>query len=277
MTDQEANYRSTATLMREARGTYARSIRAQLHAIGVDDLPRNGVFILAEVGSAGGLQQELPTELGVSKQAVSQLIDTLVSRGYLERVPDPQDRRRVSLELTQHGQEALDAATRGVEDVDEQLAERVSAEKVGAMRSGLAALAEIKAADTAAGTGRPRPAREFRRFSPIFPVSDLAAALAHYAALGFDTNPYEDGEVYGFASRDGVQLHLELHQGHPAADHAASAYLYVRDADEVYAQWTRPGIGGITRPVGPMAYKFREGSHIDPDGNVIRFGSPADE
>ncbi len=277
MSDHETEYRPMPTLMRAARGTYARSIRAELHAIGVDDLPRNGVFILTGIDTTGGLRPEMWAELGVTKQAVSQLIDTLVSRGYLERSTDPQDRRRISLELTERGQQVVDAATRGVEDVDEQLADRLSAEEIQAMSSGLAALAEIKASDTAAGTGRPRPVRQVRRFSPIFPVSDLAAALAHYAALGFDTEPYEDGNEYGFASRDGVQLHLELHHGHPAADHAASAYLYVRDADELYGEWSRPGIGGTTRPVHPTPYKIREGSHTDPDGNLIRFGSLAGE
>ena len=38
---------ATPTLMRSARGAYAQSIRAHLHAAGVDDLPRNGVFVLA--------------------------------------------------------------------------------------------------------------------------------------------------------------------------------------------------------------------------------------
>ena len=48
----------------------------------------------------------------------------------------------------------------------------------------------------------------------------------------------------------------------------------MRDADALYAEWTRPGVGGRTRPVGPTAYGLREGSHTDPDGNLIRFGSP---
>jgi DNA-binding MarR family transcriptional regulator/catechol 2,3-dioxygenase-like lactoylglutathione lyase family enzyme len=272
MTDHEADHRATPALMRLARGTYARSIRAQLHAIGVDDMPRNGAFILTGIDT-GGPRPEMMADLGISKQALSQLIDTLANRGYLERSTDPQDRRRISLELTERGQQVVDAVRRGVETVDDQLCERLPAGQVEAMRSGLAALAEIKASDTAAGAGLPRPARRLRRFSPIFPVSDLAAALAHYASLGFDTEAYEDGDEYGFAARDGVQLHLELHHGHPAADHAASAYLYVRDADELYEQWSRPGIGGTTRPVGTTAYKIREGSHTDPDGNLIRFGS----
>jgi hypothetical protein len=49
------------------------------------------------------------------------------------------------------------------------------------------------------------------------------------------------------------------------------------DADALYEEWSRPGIGGRTHPVGPTPYKLREGSHTDPDGNLIRFGSPMDE
>ncbi len=265
---------ATPTLMRSARGAYARSIRAQLQAIGIDDLPRNGAFILAGIDSTGGPRGDLPADLGVTKQAVSQVIDTLVSRGYLTRSPDPDDRRRISLELTERGQQVVDAVSRGVEAVDLQLQERVSPEQIEAMRSVLLSLTEIKSASLTTGTGLKRPARQFRQFSPIFPVRNLAAALAHYSALGFDTFAYADGDDYGFANREGTGLHLAAD---PDPAHHASTYLYVRDADALYEEWSRPGIGGHTRPVGPTPYKLREGSHTDPDGNLIRFGSPVDE
>jgi DNA-binding MarR family transcriptional regulator len=101
---------ATSTLMRLARGVYARAIRAQLEEIGIDDgLPHNGAFILAGIDATGGPRGDLEAELGVSKQAVSQAIDRLVRRGYLERSVDPEDRRRVSLELTVRGREALAA------------------------------------------------------------------------------------------------------------------------------------------------------------------------
>jgi DNA-binding MarR family transcriptional regulator/catechol 2,3-dioxygenase-like lactoylglutathione lyase family enzyme len=267
---------ATPTLMRAARGAYAQSIRAQLHAIGVDDLPRNGAFILAGIDPAGGPRGDLPTGLGISKQAVSQVIDILVGRGYLTRRPDPDDRRRISLELTGRGQEIVEAVLYGVEEVDQRLLERVSAEQYQAMRLVLATLAEIKVAGLEAGTGRRRAARQLRQFSPVFPVRDLAAALDHYTALGFTTLAYAGGHDYGFANRDGTGLHLAADPDHDAGHwHSAQAYLYVHDADALYTEWSRPGIGGETRPVGLMEYGLREGSHIDPDGNEIRFGSPA--
>ncbi|HEX4060715.1 MAG TPA: MarR family transcriptional regulator [Streptosporangiaceae bacterium] len=273
---------TTPTLMRAARGAYARSIRAALHEIGVDDLPRNGAFILAGIDSMGGPRTDLPSDLGVTKQAVSLVIDALVNRGYLTRTTDPGDRRRISLELTESGREVVAAVLRGIDAVDVRLRERATAEQIEAMRTVLAILADIKTADTEAGVGRSRPAALLRRFAPIFPVRNLAAALAHYASLGFEVSAYEDGDGYGFVSRDGVGLHLtaEHHHGddHHGDDHqhkheGGRAYLYVRDADALYEQWNKPGLRGQTWPAEVKPWKVREGSHIDPDGNVIRFGS----
>jgi hypothetical protein len=45
-----------------------------------------------------------------------------------------------------------------------------------------------------------------RRIAPIFPVSNLAQALEHYARLGFNTRTYEGGG-YRYVSRDGVEIH----------------------------------------------------------------------
>jgi Ser/Thr protein kinase RdoA (MazF antagonist) len=109
------------------------------------------------------------------------------------------------------------------------------------------------------------------QFSPIFPVADLRRALAHYASLGFTTLAYEGGEEYGFADRDGVGLHLATTDD---ATQSGSAYLYVEDADALYREWSEPGRGGTTRPPQDTPYLLREGSHRDPDGNLIRFGSP---
>jgi DNA-binding MarR family transcriptional regulator/catechol 2,3-dioxygenase-like lactoylglutathione lyase family enzyme len=267
---------ATPTLMRSARGAYAQSIRQQLHAVGINDLPRNGVFILAGIDASGGPRRDLPSELGVTQQAVSQVIDVLVNRGYLERYPDPDDRRRIGLELTDRGREVVDAATRGVEAVDRRLEGMFSHAQIDATRAVLLALTEIKIAGVNAGAGGRRPPRHLLRFSPIFPVQNLEAALNHYSALGFETLAYDGGGDYGFADRDGVGLHLA-----PANDEnttgPGSAYLYVRDADELYKEWSRPGLTGQTHPVGPTPYGLREGSHVDADGNLIRFGSPIDE
>lgn len=118
------------------------------------------------------------------------------------------------------------------------------------------------------------PPTRLNRFAPIFPVADLQRALAHYRSLGFATLTYEGGEAYGFAERDGVGLHLSAEPDREPGGDGGEAYLYVTDADALFEEWGRPGIAGRTRPPGDTPYQLREGSHVDPDGNVIRFGSP---
>ena len=55
------------------------------------------------------------------------------------------------------------------------------------------------------------------------------------------------------------------------------AYLTVRDAAALYEEWSRPGLAGHTHPAEPTPWGMLEGSHTDPDGNMIRFGSPIKE
>jgi DNA-binding MarR family transcriptional regulator len=82
--------------------------------------------------------------LGVTKQAASQLIDTLVLRGYLVREVNSQDRRRMTIELTERGQAAAAAVRSGIDMVDAELVRRVTPDEINGLRAGLIALAEIK-------------------------------------------------------------------------------------------------------------------------------------
>jgi catechol 2,3-dioxygenase-like lactoylglutathione lyase family enzyme len=107
-----------------------------------------------------------------------------------------------------------------------------------------------------------------KRVAPIFPVRDLRASLAHYQRLGFATREYEGGG-YGYATLDGVEIHLGVvHE----AGTPASAYLFVEDADALARAWR--SAGAEIRLPEDTDWGKHEGAHVDPDGNVIRFGSP---
>lgn len=266
--------RGLPSLLRAARTTYARAVRRCLADDGYDDVPRNGAFVLA--GSADrSSATAVQTSLGITKQAASQLIDILVLRGYLQRHPHATDRRRTELELTDRGHGAATAVRRGVGSVDHELSHRLSAAARTELRSALALLADLDSAEpesTTHGMPQNRPVR-LLRVTPVFPVTDTHRSLEHYASLGFRVEPYPGGS-YGYAQRDGVGIHLNVV---PELDPAANSnvvYLYVSDADELAAQWSGPGIGGRTVAPVDTAYAMREGAHLDPDRNLIRFGTP---
>jgi DNA-binding MarR family transcriptional regulator len=131
-------------LLRAARGAYGNAVRRALAATGFDDLPQNGPHVLGGMANRGVSLSDLVRQLGVSKQSASQLIDTLVLRGYLERHVNPDDRRRMDVALTDRGRAAAQVVRVAVEGVDEELARRLSPSELAGLAAGLIALTEIR-------------------------------------------------------------------------------------------------------------------------------------
>jgi catechol 2,3-dioxygenase-like lactoylglutathione lyase family enzyme len=109
----------------------------------------------------------------------------------------------------------------------------------------------------------------------ILPVRDLRAALDHYRALGFRVSPYDDG--YGYAVRGTADLHLALRPGLDPRQNASAVYLYVDDAEALFAEWRAAGVQGEFFEPHDTEYGLREGAHIDRDGNLLKFGSRLQE
>lgn len=114
----------------------------------------------------------------------------------------------------------------------------------------------------------------FASVSPVIPVRDLDAALERYRRLGFSTE-HEEGPRYGFAERDSVSLHLIEWSDHDPARTGAHVYVYVSDAPAVYAEWSNAGVEGELGELIDTPYGLREFSFRDPEGTLLRIGSPS--
>ena len=119
------------------------------------------------------------------------------------------------------------------------------------------------------------PRTTMRRIAPVFVTTDLARALDHYRRLGFTVEAYDGADYYGYACRDGIEFHIAKVEAIDRRTTTSCAYLWVDDADELYAEWAAVGVEGRIQPPNPTSYGLNEGAHVDPDGNLIRFGSPA--
>lgn len=136
---------TTPALLRHARSTYGMAMRRALEAEGYNAIPGNGLYLI------GGLAMDdadvplgqLIRQLRISKQAAGQLVDTLVTRGYLERSVDPHDRRRLNVTLTDRGRAAAVAQTRARDAIDAELITRAGKQAISTTRRTLALLIDI--------------------------------------------------------------------------------------------------------------------------------------
>ncbi|RUL63430.1 MarR family transcriptional regulator [Dyella dinghuensis] len=132
-------------LLRHARTTYGVAMRRALDEAGYDDVPKNGLYVIGglAMGAGGVPLGQLIRELRISKQAAGQLVDTLVTRGYLERAVDPEDRRKLTVTLSERGRAAAAAQAAAREKVDAELLDIVGADDIQRTRRTLAALIDM--------------------------------------------------------------------------------------------------------------------------------------
>lgn len=111
------------------------------------------------------------------------------------------------------------------------------------------------------------------RLAPVLPVADMAASVEHYRKLGFEVRAYDGPAAYAFATRDDVEVHLAEVGDLDPKKNTSAVYLYVDDADALYASWRRAEVGGRLIAPTDTDYGLREGAHLDLDHNLLRFGS----
>jgi DNA-binding MarR family transcriptional regulator len=113
----------------------------------MDDLPPNGPFVIGAIARTSAPLGSIVRQLGGSKQAAGQLVDTLVVRGYLDRSIDPDDRRRLIVRLTGRGEAAARLIRSAVDHVEDRLELVTGPEQVLAARDVLAALVRMDSPD----------------------------------------------------------------------------------------------------------------------------------
>jgi DNA-binding MarR family transcriptional regulator len=147
MIDQPPWYQDIVmpALLRWGLQAYGEAMRRALAGTDCEDMPPQGMFVIGSLsaGPGAGPLALLGRQLGVSKQAAGQLVDSMVLRGYLRREVDEEDRRKVSLTLTERGWHAAAVQREAREKIDAELLARVGDEGVAALRQALGALVEI--------------------------------------------------------------------------------------------------------------------------------------
>ncbi|MGH2860075.1 MAG: MarR family winged helix-turn-helix transcriptional regulator [Solirubrobacteraceae bacterium] len=96
-----------------------RGMLERLHAEGFEDLDLTHMNLILYPGPQGARPSELAAQRGMSKQAVNYLLGQLETLGYLERQPDPSDRRSKRIALTDRGERAAYTIRDAVRDIEQ--------------------------------------------------------------------------------------------------------------------------------------------------------------
>jgi DNA-binding MarR family transcriptional regulator len=130
-------------LLRRVNQRYRRAISAELTESGLTDLPQPGYWALTALASGARDASHLITEMGVTKQAVSKLVETLVGAGYIDRKANQADRRRSDLLLTRKGRKAVGIIEFAVSATERTFIAEVGAESFEQLRRVLDHLASV--------------------------------------------------------------------------------------------------------------------------------------
>ena len=117
---------------------------ARLAAAGFTGLRMRHSVLLDILGPGGGRITGLAAELGMTKQAMGELVDDLESNGYLERTTDPGDRRARIIRYTDRGREALAMAAEIIPAIEREYAELVGADRYAEAKHVMAQLADSR-------------------------------------------------------------------------------------------------------------------------------------
>src|SRR5262245_36385258 len=95
-----------------------RHMLRRLHEHGFDDLDAAHLGVFQYPGPEGARPSELAARLRISKQALNYLLGQLERLDYLERQPDPDDRRSKRVTLTPRGTTAITVIRAAVSDLE---------------------------------------------------------------------------------------------------------------------------------------------------------------
>jgi DNA-binding MarR family transcriptional regulator len=99
-----------------------------------DDIRTTHACVFRYVKDPGLRLTEIAELANMTKQSVGEVVDDLVARGYVERVPDPADGRAKLICLTPKGKDAQEFGYDTFAAIEDRWAERYGAERVADLR-----------------------------------------------------------------------------------------------------------------------------------------------
>jgi DNA-binding MarR family transcriptional regulator len=130
-------------LLREPFQEVVRRVSVGLVEAGFDDVRPAHTAVFQHIEAGGSRLTDLAERAQITKQSMGYLVDHLEQRGYLERRPDPSDRRAVLISLTDRGWEQVRASLRIIATIEEEWASGLGQPRMEQLRELLGDLRQL--------------------------------------------------------------------------------------------------------------------------------------
>ena len=134
----------TTTLLRTAYNAMSAAIyRAVAQAAGTGLRPAHGNALEMLAIEDGLRLTDIATQAGMASQSMGEIVDDLVSKGYLRRLEDPADRRAKRIYLTDKGRQTAEAGEIAIRQAEEQIQAALGPRQYQQLRHNLAAISQL--------------------------------------------------------------------------------------------------------------------------------------
>ena len=135
--------RPLPTLLAQIKTIAVKEMFSRMSDAGFDDVREGHGCVFGFIDLEHGSRlTDLSDSSGLTKQAVGEAVAELERKGYVERVPDPEDGRAKIIKLTERGREACLTGRRLFAEIEAEWAERYGEERVAGLRECAEEIAE---------------------------------------------------------------------------------------------------------------------------------------
>jgi len=124
-------------LLQDVQRQMADELHERLGKLGYAEIrPAHGC-VFGNMQPHGVRLTDIAERARITKQSVGEIVSNLEQLGYVERIPDPEDKRAKLVRLTSRGQEAQNAARAIFAEIEVEWGERIGKKKVADLRAAL--------------------------------------------------------------------------------------------------------------------------------------------
>ena len=126
---------------------FTRQVLDKLAADGIKDITLRHFVIIPYIDHKGIRAVDIAHQAGITKQAVSKLVDELVQKGYLALIPDPTDGRAFLILMSEKGNEFLKLTLKYTQQVEAQWSSKTGEDDFKTMKAAMTTLLNNQAND----------------------------------------------------------------------------------------------------------------------------------